>query len=201
MLHFFMHAIERYGYAAVVGLVAIEGLGIPLPGETAVVTAAAFAAAGSLNVIGVAIAAALGTLLGGSGGYWLGRSQGRALLARHGHHVGLDAEKVARAERYFAEHGLKTVFFARFVAVLRILGGLLAGMAHMPFGRFTAVNAAGGVLWAATFTAVGYLFGRNMHRLQHDLGLASLILLGVVIAGFGVRALRRRMAGPVDGET
>jgi membrane protein DedA with SNARE-associated domain len=200
MLHFFMHAIERYGYAAVVGLVAIEGLGIPLPGETAVVTAAAFAAAGSLDVVGVGVAAAMGAVLGGSGGYWLGRSQGRVLLARHGHQVGLDAGKVARAERYFADHGLKTVFFARFVAVLRILGGLLAGMAHMPFGRFSAVNAAGGVLWAATFTALGYLFGRNMHRLDHDLGLASLVLLGVVIAGVGVRALMRRMAGTAEGD-
>src|SRR2546423_1625232 len=99
MLEFLSHLIERYGYFAVALLVTLEGFGIPLPGETAVVTAAAFAARGSLSAVGVAIAGTIGTVLGGSGGYWIGRIGGRGLLVRHGHLVGLDAERLSRTEK------------------------------------------------------------------------------------------------------
>jgi membrane protein DedA with SNARE-associated domain len=192
MLHFFARAIEQYGYVAVALLVTVEGFGIPLPGETAVVTAAAFAATGSLSPLGVAIAATVGTVLGGSGGYWIGRLRGRAVLHRYGHWVRFDADKVARAESYFEHHGMKTVFFSRFVALLRILGGVLAGIAHMPFGVFSLVNLAGGALWAATFTALGYLFGENLPLLHHHLRQASLIVTAVVAAGIIVYVVRRR---------
>ena len=192
MLHSFTHLVEHYGYLAVIILVTAEGFGIPLPGETAVVTAAAFAARGSLDVIGVALAATLGTVLGGSGGYWIGRSGGLSLLTRHGHLIGIDAAKLARAEGYFVHHGMKTVFFARFVALLRILCGLLAGIAHMPFGAFSLVNFAGGALWAATFTLLGYLFGANLHRLEHRIGLVSLVLGAIVVIAAIIFLVRRR---------
>jgi membrane protein DedA with SNARE-associated domain len=192
MLHFFAQLIEHYGYIAVALLVTVEGLGIPLPGETAVVTAAAFAAGGALSPIGVAIAATLGTILGGSGGYWIGRWRGRVLLERYGHWVRLDAGRVAHAESYFTRHGLKTVFFARFVALLRILGSVLAGIAHLPFGAFSVVNLAGGALWAATFTLLGYLFGENLPLLHHHLRQASLIVTAIVVAGIVVYVARTR---------
>jgi membrane protein DedA with SNARE-associated domain len=194
MLRFFTEVVRHYGYVAVGLLVMVEGFGVPLPGETAVVAAAAFAARGSLSIVGVALAATIGTVLGGSGGYWIGRSGGRALLLRHGHLVGLDADTLERAERRFVEHRMKTVFLARFVALLRILGGLLAGATHMPFGEFTTVNFAGGLLWAVTFSALGYVFGRNLHLLEHRLGQASLAVLIVLAAGAFVVVRRRRGA-------
>jgi membrane protein DedA with SNARE-associated domain len=184
MLEFLTHIVERYGYFAVALLVTIEGFGVPLPGETAVVVAAAFAARGSLNVFGVVLSTTIGTVLGGSGGYWIGRIGGRSLLDRYGHLLRMDQQKLARTEAYFERHGVKTVFFARFVALLRIFGSLMAGVAHMPFPTFTAVNAFGGLLWAATFSALGYLFGKNLHRLDDYLGRVGIVLSVIVVLGF-----------------
>jgi membrane protein DedA with SNARE-associated domain len=194
MLHLLTHFVEQYGYIAVVMLVTVEGLGVPLPGETAVVAAAAFSANGSLSAMGVALAATVGTVLGGSGGYWIGRSGGRSLLTSYGHLVRLSPEKLARAERHFEEHGMKTVFFARFVALLRIVGGLLAGISHMPFGRFSLMNFAGGTLWAVTFTALGFLFGENLHLLERRLGVVSIVLAVCLLIAVIVVVRRRRSA-------
>ena len=193
MLEFFTQFVERYGYFAVALLVTLEGFGIPLPGETAVVTAAAFAARGSLSIYGVIASATIGALLGGSGGYWIGRIGGRGLLVRHGHWVRLDAERLARTEKFFARHGVKTIFFARFVALLRIFGSLMAGVAHMPFPTFSMVNLAGGLAWAGTFGALGYLFGRNLQRLDDYLGeftIAISVIVGIVLLVYWIRARR-----------
>ena len=184
MLEFLTHFVERYGYFAVALLVTVEGFGVPLPGETAVVVAAAFAARGSLNIFGVVISTTIGTVLGGSGGYWIGRVGGRGLLERYGHLLRMDQKRLARTEAYFDRHGAKTVFFARFVALLRIFGSLMAGVAHMPFPTFTAVNAAGGLLWAAMFSAVGFLFGKNLSKLDNYLGEVGIALSVVVVVGF-----------------
>ncbi|MEP6991624.1 MAG: DedA family protein [bacterium] len=194
MLEFLTHLIERYGYFAVALLVTLEGFGLPLPGETAVVTAAAFAARGSLNIYGVVLSTVIGTVLGGSGGYWVGRIGGRGLLVRHGHWIRLDASRLARTEAYFKRHGAKTVFIARFIALLRIFGSLLAGVAHMPFAEFTAVNLAGGVLWAAVFSAVGYLFGKHLSQLDNYLGRISIALSVLVVIGYFIWRWRQRVA-------
>lgn len=196
MTEFFSHFVEHYGYAGVALFVTLEGFGIPLPGETAVVTAAAFAATGSLSLAGVIIAASIGAVIGGSGGYWLGRIGGRELLVRHGDFFRLTPERLLRTEKYFARHGMVTVFFARFVALLRIFGPLFAGVAEMPFVSFSLVNLAGGTLWATTFSLLGYSFGRNLPLLQAYIGKFSLavsLVLVVVVAAYWIR---QRRAGP-----
>ena len=198
MLEFLTHFIERYGYFAVALLVTLEGFGLPLPGETAVVTAAAFAARGSLSVVGVALAATLGTVLGGSGGYWVGRIGGRGLLVRHGHWVRLDADRLARTEQYFKRHGSKTVFFARFVALLRIFGSLMAGVAHMPFPTFTVVNVAGGLLWSVTFSTVGFVFGKNLSKLDDYLAEISIGLFVLAVGGYLVHRWRDKNDSRVE---
>jgi membrane protein DedA with SNARE-associated domain len=188
----FAQFIDQYGYIAVALLVAIESMGLPLPGETAVITAAAFAATGGVSPAGVAIAAVVGTVVGGTGGYWLGRWRGKALLARYGHWLWLNERSVQRAESYFERHGMKTVFFGRYVVLLRIIGSLLAGMMHMPFLRFSIVNLAGGALWAVTFTMLGFLFGENLPRLHRHLGEAALVVTVVVIVAGTIYWTRRR---------
>lgn len=198
MLEFLTHFIERYGYFAVALLVTLEGFGLPLPGETAVVTAAAFAARGSLSVVGVVLATTIGAVLGGSGGYWVGRIGGRGLLVRQGHWIRLDADRLARTEKYFERHGMKTVFLARFIALLRIFGSLMAGVAHMPFLTFTAVNLAGGLLWAVTFSTAGFVFGKNLSKLDEYLGEIGIVLLVLVAGGYLVYRWRAKQRSRVE---
>lgn len=179
--------ITSYGYVVLFLLVGIESFGVPLPGETALVTAAAFAALGRLHIALVVIVAATGAIVGDNAGYWLGRWGGIAVVRRYGRHVGLDQTKLERAHAFFQRHGAKTVFIGRFIALLRSWAAALAGVGCMPYGTFMAYNALGGVTWAALFGTLGYMFGRNLPRLERHLGQASLALallatLGVLIA-------------------
>ena len=143
--------VTSYGYVFLFLLVAIESFGIPVPGETALVTAAAFAATGRLSLAGVILAASGGAIVGDNAGYWLGREGGIALVHRFGGRVGLTEAKLARLHAFFGRHGAKTVFIGRFVALLRSWAAVLAGVACMPYGTFTLYNALGGVTWATLF--------------------------------------------------
>jgi len=109
------HLLETYGYVAVLVLVGLESLGVPLPGETALLTASAYAAAGHLSIAGVIAAAAVGAVLGDAGAYWIGRTGGLALVRRYGRLLRVDDAKLERAQKFFQRHGGKTVFLGRFV--------------------------------------------------------------------------------------
>ncbi len=178
------HLVESYGYWFLFVLVAIESFGIPLPGETALVTAAAYAALGRLNVGLVIAAAAGGAIFGDNAGYWVGRKGGIALVRRYGKHVGLTEAKLERAHGFFERHGAKTVFLGRFIALLRSWAAALAGVACMPYATFTFYNALGGIIWASAFGWLGYAFGRNLPRLERYVGQLSVAL--VLLAALGV---------------
>jgi membrane protein DedA with SNARE-associated domain len=177
------HLLSTYGYLFVFLIIGIESFGVPLPGETALVTAAAYAALGRLNIFGVVAAAAAGAIVGDNAGYWLGRKGGVALIHRFGKRVGLDDAKLARAHAFFERYGARTVFIGRFVALLRSWAAVLAGVACMPYRTFTLYNALGGVAWATLFGTLGYLFGRNLPRLERYIGQASLVLVVLALAG------------------
>ncbi len=177
--------VARYGYAVVALLVFAEGVGLPLPGETALVIAAALAAQGRLSLVGVIAAAAVGSVLGGTGGYWLGRGIGLAVLERPPRWLHLRPAGVARARRFFERYGPAAVFLGRFVALLRTLVGILAGASGMPFGRFSLYNALGGVVWASVVGSVSFFFGQHLPRLQRGLGRAGLavaLLIALLVA-------------------
>ena len=187
-----MGLVASYGYAFLFALVALESMGIPLPGETALVTAAAFAAQGHLaigGVIGTAIAAAV---VGDNGGYWIGRKGGIALVHRHGRLFRLDERKLERVHAFFERHGAKTVFIGRFVALLRTWAAVLAGAGCMPYGRFTLYNALGGIAWAAIFGTLGFVFGRNLPVLERYVGQASLAFALLVLLAVLLGVLWRR---------
>lgn len=195
MAHLLSHLIINYGYAMVVALVFAEGVGLPLPGETALLTAAAFAAQHNrLSIVGVVIAAIVGAAGGGLGGYWIGRTGGLALLERHGRYIGVTKARIARARKVFTEHGPKAVFAARFIAILRMFAGLLAGVTRMRFWLFFLWNALGAIAWSLLFGTLGYLFGNNLPWLEKQIGRTSLLLLGaaVVVAIFFWHRHRRR---------
>src|SRR5262245_44791559 len=174
------HLLESYGYLALFLLVALEGLGIPLPGEAALLTAAAYAATGPLSIVAVIMVAAVGAVAGGAGGYWIGRTGGLALIRRYGRLWRLDEAKLDRARTFFGHHGGKAVFLGRFVALLRMWVALLAGVARMPYGWFVLYTVVGGVCWAAIFGTLGYVFGRNLPQLEHTVGHAGVLAVLLV---------------------
>lgn len=182
MLHWVRHLIESYGYAIVVVLVLAEGVGLPLPGETALITAAAVAAQSHrLSIVGVIIAAFVGAAGGGVGGYWIGKTGGLRFLTSHGRFLGITPQRISRARKFFTEHGPKAVFFARFIAILRMFAGLLAGVTKMRFGIFLLWNALGALAWSILFGVLGYVFGNNLPRLEHLVGRTSLIAFVLVV--------------------
>src|SRR6476660_587181 len=135
-------------------------MGLPLPGESALVLAALYASRHDHNIAGVVAAAATGAVLGDNIGYWIGREFGYRLLLRYGGAIGLSVSKIKLGQYLFLRHGGKVVFFGRFVAVLRALAAFLAGVNRMDWGRFLLANSAGGILWASVVGFGAYALGR-----------------------------------------
>lgn len=176
-------------YLIIGGIVFLESMGIPLPGETALIAAAILSAhhEASVTPLGVALAGATGAIVGDSVGYAIGRRFGRHLLAllrrRFPKHFG--AEQVAYAEHVFHVYGMSAVFFGRFIALLRIFAGPLSGILRMHYPRFLAANAAGGIAWAFVMTfSVYYLGVVAEHWLKNIawLGLAAFVAVAVGIS-------------------
>ena len=193
-------ALHLFGYPAVALFVMIESSGIPFPGETILLLASFYAAIDHQLLLPIIIAsAALGAIVGDNLGYYAGRTGGRALMDRFGRYLFLKPEQLDRAEHFFAKHGDKTVFFGRFIAILRTWAAFLAGVNRMRWRTFLIYNAAGGILWATIFGTLGYLAGRLLHdnfaqveRLARILGwVGAGIVALVVIAAFVIFRLRR----------
>lgn len=182
-------------YVVVGGLAFLESsafVGLVAPGETTVILAGALAANDGVSAVAVAAVAAVGAAAGDSVGYELGRHLGRAWLERRARPGSFRCRQLARAERLFMEHGGKTVFFGRFVGVLRAFAPFVAGMSRMPYRRFVVFNVSGAVLWAVACTAVGYFAGANWPRIERWIGWGGLAAaLAIVLF---VLAFRRRRA-------
>jgi membrane protein DedA with SNARE-associated domain len=166
----------------VVGLViGLESLGIPLPGEIALVSAALLASRHTLDInpVGVGAAATIGAIVGDTIGYSIGRRYGMGLFERLGRrfpkHFG--PGHVALAKQFFTRWGMWAVFFGRFIALLRIFAGPLAGALKMPYSRFLVANASGGIIWAGGTTAVVYYLG-----LAAEKWLSRFSWIGLVVA-------------------
>jgi membrane protein DedA with SNARE-associated domain len=158
--------LATYGYAAIFVLVMLESAGIPLPGETILVSASIYASTSrGLDIRFVIGAAVAGAIVGDNIGFWVGRTFGQQLLARWGYLIGLDARKLKLGQYLFMRHGGKIVFFGRFVALLRAWAAILAGVNRFSPFRFFLLNAAGGIAWATVFGLGGYLFGEGIHRI------------------------------------
>src|SRR3989442_6469151 len=166
--------VASSGYVVLFVLVALESLGIPLPGETALLSAAALAALGHLSIWAVVGTATAGAVIGDNTGYWIGRRWGIALLRRYGRVLHLDESHLERARGFFDRHGAKAIFFGRFIALLRTWAALLAGVGRMPYRTFMLYNALGAVCWCALFGALGYTFARALPQLERSVGRAGL---------------------------
>jgi len=183
------HLLATYGYFAVLAVVGMESLGVPIPGETALVAGAILAGEGKLNIYGVIAAAAAGATLGGVCGYWIGRELGFPLVYRFGRYVRLDERRLKVGQYLFLRHGGKIVFFGRFVALLRAFASFLAGVNRYSWEKFFLFNAAGGIVWAAIFGTGGFLLGRAFEHYARPVGIAALV--AAVIGGvFAARFIR-----------
>jgi len=179
-----LHTLPPLAVAGVVCLIiGLESMGIPLPGELTLVTASVMASTGSISPWLVASAAALGAIIGDSIGYAIGRRGGRRMLERLGKrfpkHLG--PPHLNRAERTFARWGVWAVFFGRFIALLRILAGPLAGALKVPYPKFLLANAAGGIVWSFGTVFAIYFIDQAVEEYLKDFSWAALAL--AVVAG------------------
>jgi membrane protein DedA with SNARE-associated domain len=186
--------VSTYGYWGVGGIIALESMGIPLPGETVLIVAAIYAGTTHELSIGLIIAAAAaGAIVGDNAGYWIGREAGYRLLLRHGRYVGLTEGKLKLGVYLFQRHGGKIVFFGRFIAVLRVLAGLLAGANRMNWRRFLVFNAAGGIVWTTLYGGAAYYFGAQLQELSREAGIAVSVLATIAVV-IGIVYVRRHEA-------
>ncbi len=187
--------IAQYGYLLVFFGVMLESVGIPLPGESILIAAGVMVQQGHLNLGDAIVFGVLGAVVGDQLGYWVGREGGRPFVLRWGRYVLVTPARLARAERFFAHHGGKAVFLARFVTGLRVFGALVAGISRMPWRTFVVYNALGGAVWATAAVMVGYLLGGSVDLIQRWAGRASLLLLGLVGVGVTFYLAYRWVAG------
>jgi membrane protein DedA with SNARE-associated domain len=177
--------IQTYGYLAVFLLVLAECLGVPLPGETAVILAGTYAGhTHHLNPWLIFLVAAAAAIIGNSIGYWIGDKGGYPLARRYGHYVRLDERKLKVARYLFDQQGTKVVFFGRFVSILRTYVAFLAGTSRMQWPRFFAANVAGGIVWAAVYTFASYYAGHALRQASREIDVIVVIVAVVVIVAF-----------------
>jgi membrane protein DedA with SNARE-associated domain len=173
--------VSHHGYLVVTLAIGLESMGVPLPGETMLISAAIYAGSThGLRLWPLLLSAILGAIVGDNLGFAIGRRYGHPLLLRHGHLLRINASRIKLGEYLFRHHGGSVVFIGRFVAVLRALAALLAGINQMPWRRFLVFNALGAVVWAGGYGYAAYLFGRELERVS---GALSWVFIGAAALG------------------
>lgn|ERR1700726_2925767 len=188
------HLVKVAGYPLLVLIVMGESSGVPLPGETALITAAILASSGELKIELVIPLAAGGAILGDNLGYLIARKGGRWLLERPGRFERQRKEVLVIGEAFFERHGPKAVFFGRFILGLRTWASWLAGATRMPWRSFVLWNALGGICWATGVGLIAYFLGKSAESAIETFGVYGLVaaLLAIVSAFVVGRRYRRR---------
>jgi membrane protein DedA with SNARE-associated domain len=182
---------SNLGYPVLFVLVMIESMGVPVPGETAVILAGLAANTGRLSIVLVIAFASLAAIVGDNIGFEIGRRGGRALLERPGRYSRERRRVLELGDPFFEKHGAKAVFLGRWIAGLRIWAAWLAGASEMRRSTFFLANAAGGIGWATTVGLAAYFGGKAVEHVISQIGLYGGIAVVVVALGF-VFAYRRR---------
>jgi membrane protein DedA with SNARE-associated domain len=195
-----LHLIGRYGYLVVFFGVMLESAGVPLPGETVLITAGVMVHRGVLSFGDALFFGILGAVIGDQIGYWVGRFGGRPFALRWGRYAFITPERLGRAEAFFARHGGSAVFLARFVAGLRVLGALVAGTTRMPWAKFALYNVLGGTVWATAAISLGYFLWASISLVEHWVGRVSLLVVAALALALLLRwAYRRTTRGGRSG--
>jgi membrane protein DedA with SNARE-associated domain len=178
--------LQQWGYGLVFVAMLLENAGLPLPGETITLLGGYAAGSGHLNLMGVVAAATSGAILGDNLGYWLGRRLGWAVMLRLGRLLRQSDGQMEEMRVRFLLHAGKSVFLGRFVAVLRVIAGPMAGAVGMPYRKFLLCNAAGALVWATTMVSLAWLGGRwipfqSMAKGVVEFGLGALVLVVLLL--------------------
>jgi membrane protein DedA with SNARE-associated domain len=183
--------LSTYGLLVLFAVVMLESMAVPVPGETALISAALYAGAtGAFGIAPVILVAAAGAIVGDNFGYLIGRTVGLRLLVRYGRYIRLDEARLRVGQYLFLRHGGKIVFFGRFIAFLRAFAALLAGANRMPWPHFLTMNALGGISWATLFGAGAYLLGERITSVARPVAIV-LLAVAVVLVLAGTIFFRR----------
>jgi membrane protein DedA with SNARE-associated domain len=185
---------SKVGLPVLFLLIAVETMGIPVPGETALITAGILASKGKLPIEGVIACAATAAILGDNVGFLIGRHYGRRLLTAPGPFPRHRLRVIEIGEPFFDRHGPKAVFLGRFISGLRITAAWMAGISRMEWPIFTFYNALGGILWAASFGLLAYWGGHKAESIIHTVGIAGVAAAAVFGVAFYLVLRRRREA-------
>jgi membrane protein DedA with SNARE-associated domain len=195
------HLIHTYGLLVVAGCIGLEGIGLPLPGETSLIIAAVIAGnQHDLNIVSVILTAAAASVVGRMLGYYIGRVFGYWLLLRYGFYWRINESRIKLGQYLFLRHGGKIIIVAQFIPILRAIAGVLAGANRMPWTHFLATNIIGALLWATFFGAAAYSLGRQIERVAGPmvivLGLAAVVF--IIIAGNFVRGHEAQLTAKAE---
>ena len=189
MLAALVNVPANLGYPLLFALVAGESAGALIPGETALIVAAALASQGKLSLTVVIAVAAGAAIIGDNIGYLIGRRGLRWLVNRPGRLAAGRRRLLERGEEFFARWGAAAVFFGRWLPGLRVVTSWLAGADRMPWPRFLLWNALGGIAWASTIGALAYVLGRSA---SGSLGAIGFFAVGLAVIVFLITRLRSR---------
>ena len=193
--------IHQYGAWIVFALVFLESIGLPLPGEAILVSAAIFAGTTQeLSIVLVLFAAIIGAILGSIIGFWIGDRYGYPLLLRYGSYIGLTETRIKIAQYLFRRQGITVVLIARFVAVMRSVVGFIAGANRMPFTNFMIANSAGGAGWALFYGLGAYFLGKGVEEFAKPFALALAVIAAIVIVSGIIywRRIERQLADAAE---
>lgn len=191
---------RQYGYGAVFLGIAIENTGIPIPGETITIVGGFLAGNGELNYWGVLVSAIAGAVLGDNFGYWIGKVGGWQFLLQIGRLFRLKEEQLTIAKDRYAQNAAQAVFFGRFITLLRIFAGPLAGITQMPYPKFFLYNLGGATVWAATIVSLSFFLGQIVSLQQivswvTQAGIAALLIaIGVLLIPLIIDRTRKKLS-------
>ncbi len=189
--HEIVALLKQYGYGLVGLIIALESLGLPVPGETVLVAAALYAGStGELDIIAVVLSAAVGATLGNIAGFLVGRWLGAPVLARYGPRIGFDHRRLLLGQYLFRHYGGLVIVLGRFTPLLRAFAALLAGANRMPWRRFLAWTVVGSLLWTGLMGFGANALGHQFEHLAGPVGIALAFIAVVLVVG-GILVIRR----------
>jgi membrane protein DedA with SNARE-associated domain len=194
---------QIYGYWAVLFGIMLENLGIPLPGESIVLVGGFLAGRGDLGFWQVLACVIAGAVIGNTCGYWVGVYGGWPLVLQVSRWFRIDEQKLLDIKQRFSLNAARAVFFGRFITLLRVFAGPLAGIVEMPFGQFMLYNVLGAVVWASVIVTAAFFAGQwvDLEQLIQWVSQFSVVVLGAIAAWFlvplGIKTIRKTWFKPI----